>query len=137
MHCNRNQFSLAVLSSFLLGLSACAAPVGPIGGQRAASWLQNCHLCGNSSICDEDDPTITPPHPSFHPLPTRPVFSPPPEIPGVYVPWPARPDSKLQALPPNSAMEVQNQFGPQNGSANVGRTAYSPTDADGGPNLRR
>jgi hypothetical protein len=80
---------LMALGAIVTTIAGCSAPMGPIGGSHYAGCctLKCCHF-GATSTCEEDDPTIVRPHSNFHPLPTRPVFSPPESIPGVYSPWP-------------------------------------------------
>jgi hypothetical protein len=87
MNIGRQTSIVLALGATLFGLTGCAAPMGPIGGARLNGCLTHCH-CTTQQVCDENDPTIVPPHSNFHPLPTRPVFSPPESIPGVYNPWP-------------------------------------------------
>jgi hypothetical protein len=81
-------------------LAGCSAPLGPLGGTHLNGLLlSHCH-CSARGTCDQDDPLIVPPYSSFHPLPTRPVFSPPTSIPGLYAPWPGSNPAPLPAGPP-------------------------------------
>jgi hypothetical protein len=114
----------------LLALPGCSAPMGPIGGPELAScsFLKCCHYAVPGT-CDENDPTIVPPHSNFHPLPTRPVFSPPESIPGVYAPWPGGeviPPREIPAEP----LEVQASPRSSDEPPPPPRAALSSSDTD-------
>jgi hypothetical protein len=109
-------------------LAGCSAPLGPIGGAHWNSALMShCHCCCSSggSTCDQDDPNIVPPHSNFHPLPTRPVFSPPNSIPGVYVPWPdSNPLPAAETPPPGTDVQAPRPY-----YESPSRVANSPVDS--------
>jgi len=112
MPVRRQLFAAVVLSSATAALAGCAAPMGPIGGpELAGCFVTKCCLQHSNAVCDENDPSINPPHSNFHPLPTRPVFSPPPSLPGQYEPWPGP-----NLIPPPEAhlepLEVENSRRP-------------------------
>ncbi len=100
--------ALPIPAALFFAAVGCSAPMGPIGGpQLAGCCVTKCCLQHSSAVCDNDDPSIVPPHSNFHPLPTRPVFSPPPAIAGQYEPWPGPnlippPETRVEPL------EVQN-----------------------------
>jgi hypothetical protein len=105
--------------------------------------MSHCQCCCNGT-CTEDDPTIVPPHSNFHPLPTRPVFSPPTAIPGVYTPWSGRDGvpPEPSAAPPE-ATEVQSPLHSARGSGSfaavdaVDKIASSTPEPSGSFSLRR
>src|SRR5262245_46728570 len=106
-------FASALLISWLCG---CSAPIGPIGWTYINKLLLNhCHSFSNGT-CEENDPTVIPPHSNFHPLPTRPVFSPPAAIPGVYNPWPEQ-----------NAVPTRDVFSPPD-AAEVSSPTKQPSD---------
>jgi hypothetical protein len=112
--------------------SGCSAPVGPIGGSAFNHALMSRCCCFSSGTCTENDPAIVPPHANFHPLPTRPVFSPPAAIPGVYTPWPD-PNSmpSNQATPMPAGTEVQSTVPNCNSPAMCSATCCHETDGPG------
>jgi hypothetical protein len=102
----RRIFGVLAIGFALAKFTGCSAPQGPIGGMHINGCLAKCsHRC--ESICDENDPQIVPPHSSFHPLPTRAVFSRPEGFENTYSPLPTN-----NALPNGSApatpLEVRN-----------------------------
>jgi hypothetical protein len=104
-------------------------PLGPIGGADGIHLLKCLHRCTPNGSCEESDPTVVPPHSNFHPLPTRPVFSPPQALPGIYAPWPSESGIPTNGSPlqPTPAVEVQSQ--PKRpGNANSPETITASTD---------
>src|SRR5262249_46257456 len=87
--------------------------------------------CTSNGTCEESDPNICPPHSDFHPLPTRPVFSPPQSIPGVYTPWPGGEEvipGNNKPLPPADAVEVRNRLKSGNSDLPSNVVATAPDD---------
>jgi hypothetical protein len=80
---------MLALVSVLFGLAGCSAPMGPIGGADLNGKFMHCCHYKAPSTCEDSDPQIVPPHSNFHPLPTRPVFSSPAAIAGMYAPLPS------------------------------------------------
>jgi hypothetical protein len=136
-----SRVKMASMQARLCGLMAiglagsivgCSAPLGPIGGAHWGSVLTpHCHCCVSGGTCDQDDPLIIPPHANFHPLPTRPVFSPPSAIPGIYVPWPdSNPLPASGAATPPPGTDVQ---APRHLDESQGELAKVPAPAANEP----
>jgi hypothetical protein len=138
---NFSQYYLACGISIAL-LAGCNAPMGPLGGTEFNNALMtHCHCLSSSSTCAENDPSINPPHANFNPLPTRPVFSPPTAIPGVYTPWPnPKGTPSEQFMPTLAGTEVQSPM-PNASSAECEAVSYRDIDGPGsqsnGFSLRR
>jgi hypothetical protein len=156
-----NRYSLLPVASIasILMLSGCSAPMGPLGGIDANRYVMKhclCHGTPTGSICDENDPNIVPPHANFHPLPTRPVFSPPTTVSGIYNPWPDPPaqfnqvptksaDSQPEATevravpqrPGESSLFSSAEYSTAAASAEKSTSASAPNQPSGDVTLRR
>ena len=122
---------LLTVIALCCGVVGCSAPLGPIGGAHWSGVLtSHCHCCSSGgSTCDEDDPNIVPPHSNFHPLPTRPVFSPPNSIPGIYVPWPdSNPLPVPETPPPGTDVQAPRPY-----YESPNRLATSPAESKSEP----